>query len=158
MGERPTVSCTNAPAPRASFESITKAASAVRSECARKRSEAEHDRLRQLRVVPKRRSTGCFTRRGQPPSYTAPRGTTKLGYDVANLSKLLDGKPTLVEWTETKPPVLATNRPRCSALPEASFGAQFCVGGSPRASFGTQRALLAREARAGDRPNGVGCL
>jgi hypothetical protein len=60
--------------------------------------------------------------------------------------------------TETRPPVLATNCPRGSALPEASFGAQFCVGGSPRASFGTQRALLTCQAHAGDRPNGVGCL
>ena len=78
--------------------------------------------------------------------------------NAGKLIETLVGKPTLVELTETKPPVLATNRPRGSALLEASFGAQFCVGGSPRASFGTQRALLTRDARAGDRPSGVGCL
>jgi len=54
------------------------------------------------------------------------------------LIETLVGKPTLVELTETKPPVLASNPPRGSALLEARFGAQFCVGGSPRASFGTQ--------------------
>ena len=41
--------------------------------------------------------------------------------NAGKLIETLVGKPTLVELTETKPPVLATNRPRGSAFSRAAY-------------------------------------